>query len=196
MPSKSLADLTPDTRQAAEMLLSYAASEGIDVIVTHTLRTCDEQNALYAQGRTAPGAKVTSAPGCRSWHTHGRAIDLIVKDGGQLVHNGLDERYSRLGAYAKSIGMKWGGDFKDYGHFEYHPGISIEQVCPDPASCGTVPVTADPPQVDVRPGASLASITPGVAVAALALGAVAYMFADIQWRLTDRLVDSIKEAIG
>lgn len=192
MPSKSLSDLTSDTRQAAEMLLQYAADEGIELVVTHTLRTCDEQNALYAQGRTAPGSKLTGAPSCRSWHTHGRALDIIVTEDGKLVHNGYDERYARLGAYAKTLGFRWGGDFGDYGHFEYHPGITIGQVCPDPNACGIIPATAEPP----RPGASIPTLTAGIAVTALALGAVAYMFADIQWQLTDRLIEKIDEAIG
>lgn len=40
---------------------------------SHTLRTFAEQDALYAQGRTKPGAKVTNAKGGQSYHNYGLA---------------------------------------------------------------------------------------------------------------------------
>ena len=190
MPSKSLDDLTPDTRAAVEQLLSYARAEGIDYIVTHILRTCAEQNALYAQSRTTEGPRVTGAAGCRSWHTHGRAVDLLVKEAdGSVVHNGHDPRYAQLGEYARTLGFRWGGDFGDYGHFEFHPGLSISQACPDPSDCthlGQPSSTAPPPQQQ-------ASMGPGLAFVGLAVGAVGFVLADSRWGLTDRLVDWMNE---
>lgn len=46
------------------------------------LRTFAEQDALYAQGRTKKGAKVTNAKGGQSYHNYGLAVDivLLVKD--------------------------------------------------------------------------------------------------------------------
>jgi len=41
------------------------------------LRTYEEQDALYAQGRTAPGPKVTNAPGGHSNHNFGLAFDMV-----------------------------------------------------------------------------------------------------------------------
>lgn len=46
--------------------------------VVQGLRTIDEQNALYAQGRTKPGHIVTNAKGGRSFHNFGLAIDFAI----------------------------------------------------------------------------------------------------------------------
>lgn len=191
MPSSNLSDLTSETQAAARSLLDYAQSQGIDVMVTQTLRTCAEQNELYSQGRTQPGGVVTNAPGCRSWHTHGRALDLLVRDNGKVVSNGLDARYAQLGEYARTLGFKWGGDFGDYGHFEFHPGLTIEQVCPRPDECASVPSADLPPQS----APATIAFPVGAAVAALSLGVVAYIFADIRWDLTSSMVQSISRRL-
>jgi peptidoglycan L-alanyl-D-glutamate endopeptidase CwlK len=143
MPSNSLDDLTPDTRRVANKFIELARARGIEVQVTSTLRTCEEQNAIYAQGRTEPGPVISGASGCRSWHTWGRAFDVLIKDDSQpngLVMDGMDHRYDELGDIGKQLGMRWGGDFswgRDAGHFEYHPGLEIDDVCPDedPEAC-------------------------------------------------------------
>jgi peptidoglycan L-alanyl-D-glutamate endopeptidase CwlK len=52
--------------------------------IVQGLRTIDEQNALYAQGRTKPGNKVTNAKGGSSYHNYGLAVDFALlydKDG-------------------------------------------------------------------------------------------------------------------
>ena len=64
--SNSLADLTPDTQAAVAQLLAHAQASGYKVRIDSTLRMCDEQAALYAQGRTTPGNIVTNASGCGS----------------------------------------------------------------------------------------------------------------------------------
>jgi hypothetical protein len=51
---------------------------------------------------------------------------------------GAEALYAQAGALWKGIGGKWGGDFPgfpDIGHFEFHPGLSVEDVCPVAASC-------------------------------------------------------------
>lgn len=40
-------------------------------------RSDREQDALYAQGRTKPGAKVTNAPAWASAHQYGLAVDFV-----------------------------------------------------------------------------------------------------------------------
>ena len=65
--------LAAKTRAMAEAL----AGKGIIIRVVQGLRTVQEQNALYAQGRTAPGNKVTNAKGGWSWHNFGLAVDCI-----------------------------------------------------------------------------------------------------------------------
>jgi len=133
--SQKLQDLTPDTRAVAERFIEEALAAGIQLRVVSGLRTCEQQASIYNQGRTTPGRIVSGASGCRSWHVWGRAFDvLIVEPDGRLVTNGADQRYDVLGDLARSLGLIWGGTFswgRDAGHFEYHPGLSIDDVCPD-----------------------------------------------------------------
>lgn len=128
----ALEEITPDTRAALAKLFAYSKSHlGIVPRITSTKRSCAEQNALYAKGRTAPGGVVTNARGCISWHVLGRAVDVLL-DGGSL------EDYRALGAFWESLGGFWGGRIEgldDFGHFEWHPGVSIEQLCPSPDAC-------------------------------------------------------------
>lgn len=55
---------------------------------SYTLRTFAEQNALYAQGRTTPGAIVTYARGGQSFHNFGLAFDWVL-----CVDNDGDGKY-------------------------------------------------------------------------------------------------------
>lgn len=137
-----LAELTPDTRSAAKALLRYAADQNIPATVSSTYRTCDTQNALYAQGRGAPGPIVTGAPGCFSWHTHGRAVDIAIP--GYPV-----ALYEKLGLWWEQHGGIWGGRFAnidDPDHFEWHPGSTLTDACPHGAYvCPTLAEIAELP---------------------------------------------------
>lgn len=164
--SRSLDDLTPDTRRAVDRLLDYARSRGLSPTVTYTRRTCAEQNALYAQGRTTPGNIVTGASGCRSWHVLGRAVDLYI---------GSDrcEDYAELGAFWKSIGGVWGGDFpniRDCVHFELrHPELSMTELCPDPSPGACEASAAAEPAVPLSPSTLMVFGTAFGAALALAV---------------------------
>jgi hypothetical protein len=118
-------DLTPQTAQKIDELLRFADKNGISASVVSTRRSCAEQNAIYAGG----AGVVTEARGCQSWHVWGRAADLHI--------DGPSSGYAVLGAEWKRMGGKWGGDFSfgDLGHFEWHPGLTIEDVCPDQSYC-------------------------------------------------------------
>lgn len=102
-------------------------------------RTCAQQNAIYAGGRTDGGDIVTYASGCRSWHVLGRALDL---DPVSSTGAGQPESaYRTAGAFWVALGGKWGGNFAgfpDIGHFEWHPGLTIEQACPSPIYCDAI----------------------------------------------------------
>ena len=52
-------------------------AEGIVIHVVQGLRTYQEQDALYAKGRTTPGPIVTNARGGRSYHNYGLAVDIV-----------------------------------------------------------------------------------------------------------------------
>lgn len=86
--------------------------------ITIGYRTIDEQNELYAQGRTNPGNIVTKAKGGQSFHNFGLAVDLAV-----VVSGKIDWNYDMalLKPIALKYGIKWGGDWKsikDKPHFE------------------------------------------------------------------------------
>lgn len=135
-------ELTPYTRQMVMKLLRAADQGGIDVLsIDSASRTCAQQNALFSQSRDTEGPMVTEARGCQSWHVLGRAVDLSVAGGVPA--------YAELGALWKSWGGGWGGDFdfQDYGHFEWHPGMTISGTCPT----GTEHCDEGPPWADDRP---------------------------------------------
>jgi len=115
--------------QNLQALLAFAADKRIPAKVVSTLRTCPQQDALWDQGRGAPGPVVTNARGCQSWHVWGLAADLVV--------DGPPSNYAVLGEEWKSWGGVWGGDFPigDFGHFEWHPGVKISQICPTGDEC-------------------------------------------------------------
>lgn len=114
---------------------------GWDIRVRSGRRSCAEQNALYAQGRSNAGSVVTNAPGCRSWHVVGRAIDADPIDPSTGAPPRKCAPYQIAGAIWESLGGKWGGRFSgfgpcgDAGHFQWHPGMKMSEVCPDPQAC-------------------------------------------------------------
>ena len=125
---KAIQTLLPEVRPYARALVHLAADEGVKLIVTSGTRTYAEQDALYAQGRTAPGMRVTNAAGGQSNHNFGIAFDVTVFYGDAPVYEGAV--YKAIGAWGKSIGLSWGGDwrtFQDEPHFELRPAWAKDQ---------------------------------------------------------------------
>lgn len=120
---RNILTLHEDVRALARELLREAASRGITAVVTSGTRTYEEQNALYEQGRSAPGNRVTNARGGYSNHNFGIAFDVtIFGANGQPIWE--SPRYAELGTIGKSLGLSWGGDwenFRDEPHFELRP---------------------------------------------------------------------------
>ena len=108
--------LLPSVSALASQFLGSAKTKGYEMSVICTKRTFLEQAALYAIGRTKPGAccrcggksnklgtckkhpqglKVTNAPAGMSWHNWGRAFDILVFRHGKPVWgtggNGIDD---------------------------------------------------------------------------------------------------------
>lgn len=90
--------------------------------VTCTYRSREEQDTLYAQGRTTPGKRVTNAKAGESKHNFfpSQAIDIAFK-----AYNGeldwSDSLFRDFAVLMKKYGTQWGGDwhsFKDTPHFE------------------------------------------------------------------------------
>ena len=103
---KKLVGVHPVVATKARQLIEQAYREGINVIITQGLRTIEEQNELYAQGRTKPGKIVTNAKGGYSYHNFGLAFDFaILKDDGSVSWN-VDDKWKRVGAIGKSLGLE------------------------------------------------------------------------------------------
>jgi peptidoglycan L-alanyl-D-glutamate endopeptidase CwlK len=119
---KVIATLLPEVQPYARALVTKAGADGITIKVISGLRTYDEQNDLYAQGRTKPGRIVTNARGGFSNHNFGIAFDVGVFEGSQY----LDEspKYKAVGVLGMDLGLEWGGNWKtiqDEPHFQLRP---------------------------------------------------------------------------
>jgi peptidoglycan L-alanyl-D-glutamate endopeptidase CwlK len=111
---------------------------------SYTLRTFAEQDGLYAQGRTKPGAIVTKAKGGQSYHNYGLAIDIVLlvdKDkNGTFETASWDVKtdfdgdgksdWQEVVAIFKRYGYEWGGDWKfnDAPHFQKTFGKSVAEL--------------------------------------------------------------------
>lgn len=127
MPSRSKADLHPMlveiyNKTEAEFANKYPNAP--QPFITCTYRSNEEQNALYAIGRTATGRKVTNAKAGQSPHNFkpSRAFDIafIGLDKKLDWSPELFRNFAAIGK-AQSDALQWGGDFKsipDAPHFE------------------------------------------------------------------------------
>lgn len=111
----------PRLQAKAKELISICASQGIHIKIGECFRTVAEQDALYAQGRTKPGKKVTNAPGSSysSQHQWGIAFDFYLKmdvdgDGSTSddAYNDSKGHFKKVATIAKGLGLAWGGDWK------------------------------------------------------------------------------------
>ena len=125
--SRDLADLLPIVAARAANFISACKAQGIDVLITSTLRDAESQNALYAQGRTRPGKVVTNARAGQSWHNYGCAFDFVPIVNGKAQWD--DTRtFERCGAIAEGQGLEWAGrwrSFKELAHCQYTGGLTL-----------------------------------------------------------------------
>lgn len=137
--------LHPNIRQQVIDTITSIESNSLPsnakVRIVQGLRTKAEQDALYAQGRTAKGKIVTNARFGQSYHSWGLAFDFVImydKD-----NNGTYEALSWDTNYDfdkdgvkdwqevvkpfKALGYTWGGDFHsivDSPHIEKNFGFN------------------------------------------------------------------------
>ena len=125
MAVRSLEVLEPETRRRARAFLQAAKDGGLTLLVTCTLRTAAEQAALYASGRTRPGAILTHAKPGQSMHEWGRALDVVPMMAGACVWGttGKDlQLWQAVGRYGEWAGLEWAGrwdNFREYPHFQF-----------------------------------------------------------------------------
>jgi peptidoglycan L-alanyl-D-glutamate endopeptidase CwlK len=125
---KVIATLLPQVRPIARALVQKAAAAGISIRVISGLRSYEEQAALYAQGRTAPGKKVTNARAGYSNHNFGIAFDIGVFEGNRYLPE--SPKYKAVGALGMDLGLEWGGNWKtivDQPHFQLRPAWAAHE---------------------------------------------------------------------
>jgi peptidoglycan L-alanyl-D-glutamate endopeptidase CwlK len=123
MSSRSLDDLRPEVRPQVDAFLAACAAAGADLLITCTLRSRQEQDTLFAQGRTSPGHIVTNARAGQSAHNYGLALDIVPMVNGKPDWNGSDPIWDQIGALGVEAGLTWLGSpdstFKEKPHFEH-----------------------------------------------------------------------------
>lgn len=125
---RNIATLEPVTAKLAREHLRRLAALGLNFKVTSARRTWAEQTRLYAQGRTAPGPRVTNARAGYSWHNYGTAYDLTLFSGKNPVWDG--KHYDTAGKIGEELGLEWGGRWTrlvDRPHFQRPLGLTLAQ---------------------------------------------------------------------
>lgn len=87
---------------------------GIEIQVVSGLRTFEEQDKLYAKGRTTPGQIVTQVKGGESNHNYGLAIDICPFINNKPNWNADIEIWTKIGRTAEKYGLEWGGSWKKF----------------------------------------------------------------------------------
>jgi len=117
-----IATLHPRVQPYARSLVIKAAAAGITIKIISGLRTYEEQNKLFAKGRTAPGAKVTNARGGWFNHNFGIAFDVGVFSGAKYVEK--SPLYTAVAAIGMDLGLECGASwksFRDEPHYQLRP---------------------------------------------------------------------------
>ena len=121
----NLDSLYPRVKYLAEKLIEECKKQGYNILITSTYRSKQEQDELFAQGRTKPGKIITNAKGENSLHNYKVAFDFCINDKQECYNPVLLEKVGQIG---KTLGLEWGGDFKtfkDMPHFQYTKGLTL-----------------------------------------------------------------------
>ena len=130
---RNLATLHPRAQEAARRFMAAILPElektGHTARIISGTRTYEEQDALYAKGRTAPGPRVTNARGGYSNHNFGISWDIGIFKGQVYLED--SPLYRTCGAIGRAQGLEWGGDWKsfpDEPHFQLKTGLSVAEL--------------------------------------------------------------------
>lgn len=127
---QAIATLLPAAQRAARRLLTALVGAGMDARAISGTRTYAEQDALFAQGRTAPGQVVTNARGGQSNHNFGIAWDIgiwvegfyggVTRPRRATLERQADELYGAAGAISLDQGLDWGGGWSSFPDRPHH----------------------------------------------------------------------------
>lgn len=131
MASRSLKDLQPKVQLMAEEFVEKCSQAGIDIMIYCTLRSKEEQDVLYAKGRTTEGKIVTNARGGDSWHNYGCAFDWVPIIAGKPQWDN-QPLYARAGIIAEGVGLEWAGRWtgrlREQAHCQFRDGKSLDDM--------------------------------------------------------------------
>lgn len=128
--SRDITQLHPRLQELLPKLIEECRKRGIYIKIGECMRSVKEQDAIYAQGRTKPGIKVTNARGSSysSMHQWGVAADFFLDmdvdgDGKKAddAFNNSTSLFEKVGAIGMKLGLEWGGNWKsikDRPHFQ------------------------------------------------------------------------------
>lgn len=120
--------MTPLVKRKMDLLVTIMRIARLPIVVTTTVRSCEEQNRLYAKGRTTPGQIVTNAKCGESYHQFGVAFDVAFIENGNpswAEHH----PWGTLGRVGEILGLEWGGRWTsliDLPHFQLTKGYSVQ----------------------------------------------------------------------
>lgn len=126
--SRKIEDLHPIVQKKCLDFIHIAKQQGIDILITSTYRDHASQDALFAQGRTTAGKRVTNARGGQSFHNYRVAFDFVPLVNGKPNWNDL-KLFERCGLLGESVGLEWAGrwvKFKEMAHFQYTNGLTLK----------------------------------------------------------------------
>lgn len=121
----NIATLLPKAQEKARSFMSailpVLGEKGCTAKIISGTRSYDEQDALYAKGRTSSGPKVTNARGGYSWHNWGCAFDIGIFRGEKYLEE--SPIYREIAPIGEGVGLEWGGrwKFQDEPHYQLRP---------------------------------------------------------------------------
>ena len=131
MSSRDLHDLRDDVHSMAVSHKQLCKAAGIDLLIYCTKRENEEQDLLYAIGRTVKGVIVTNARAGESLHNpdkngKSRAYDCCPLRFGKPVWTSKSKEdaalWAQVGAIGESVGLSWAGRWtgkiKEKAHFQ------------------------------------------------------------------------------
>lgn len=126
--SRDLFELHPSVRRMAEEHVDACREQGLDLLIYCTYRDAEQQDALYALGRTVPGRIVTNARGGESMHNYRLAYDAVPLIGGKAQWND-DALIRRVGQLGEEAGLEWAGRWtgklRESVHFQWTDGLTL-----------------------------------------------------------------------
>ena len=129
--SRLISDLKPEVATLCRAFIAKCREQGIELIITSTFRDVEAQDAIFAQGRTKPGRKITNCKGGNSMHNYRVAFDFVPLNAKGAPEWNDRDLWAKCGKVARDRKIEWGGDwetFVDAPHCQYTQGKSIAQL--------------------------------------------------------------------